>query len=82
MADAAEPSAARGKGEQTKETKPQPCVQCGEVKGHRSNCSHKYRSCWTYGMKREKPKKARLSDEWSLFVARQPSCQRDLGGHG
>jgi hypothetical protein len=38
------------------EEKPEPCVKCGEVMGHKKDCSQKYRSCWTYGIKKEKEK--------------------------
>ncbi|POR32006.1 1,3-beta-glucanosyltransferase [Tolypocladium paradoxum] len=32
---------------------PEPCGKCGERMGHKRDCAWKYRSCWTYGIKKQ-----------------------------
>ncbi|KAH8174405.1 hypothetical protein LIA77_05824 [Sarocladium implicatum] len=52
-----------------------PCVKCGETMGHRRNCSHKYRSCWNYGIKK-RPEDA--SDQGEGSKSDRRACNFNL----
>lgn len=39
-------------GTKKKSVDPETCDRCGVTRGHKPDCAYRYRSCWTFGMRK------------------------------